>query len=183
MRHTPDTILPQRQKAVATAQVAPVVSVPLPAQGSILGIFTGHNQSYIRDIKKELVPIVIAYSGFRWHNSACCPDLLQILRSITIRKGGHGVYVHWDALDALSEKSNSAKALGGRVAASHAHATRMHKLYVREAVAKLFRATPDDNRLCFVMEEVFGITDGGPIIGPDYPVMREMFAQPITGAL
>jgi hypothetical protein len=66
---------------------------------------------------------------------------------------------------------------------SHAHATRMHKLYVREAVAKLFRATPNDNKLCFVKEEVFGITDGGPIIGPDHPVMRKMFAQPITGAL
>jgi hypothetical protein len=59
----------------------------------------------------------------------------------------------------------------------------MHKVYVREAVVKLFRATPNDKKLCFVKEEVFGITDGGPIIGPDNPVMLEMFAQPITGAL
>jgi hypothetical protein len=61
----------------------------------------------------------------------------------------------------------------------------MHKLYVREAVDKLYRATPNDNhdKLCFVKEEVSGITDGGPIIGPDHPVLREMFAQPITGAL
>jgi hypothetical protein len=92
--------------------------------------------------------------------------------------------VHWDALDARSEKNTNAKALGGKAAASHA--TRMHKLYVREAVAKrpkLFRATPNDKKLCFVKEEVFGITDGGPIIGPDYPVMLEMFAQSITGSL
>ena len=75
------------------------------------------------------------------------------------------------------------KALGGKVAASHAHATRTHKLCVREAVAKLFRATPNDIKLCFVKEEVFGIADGGPIIGPDHPAMLEMFAQPITGAL
>ena len=54
---------------------------------------------------------------------------------------------------------------------------------VREAVAKLFRATSDDKKLCFVKEEVFGITDRGPIIGPNHPVMLEMFAQPITDAL
>jgi hypothetical protein len=61
----------------------------------------------------------------------------------------------------------------------------MHKVYVREVVAKLFRATsaPDDKKLCFVKEEVFGITDRGPIIGPNHPVMLEMFAQPITDAL
>ena len=111
MRHVPDSILPPRQKAVATATVS---SVPLPAQDSIVEIFTGHNQSYIRDIQKELVS---------------------------------------------------------------------DKVYVRETVAKLFRATPNDKKLCFVKEEVFGITDGGPIIGPDHPVMLEMFAQPITGAL
>jgi hypothetical protein len=42
---------------------------------------------------------------------------------------------------------------------------------------------PNDNELYFVKGRVFGVTDGGPIIGPDHPVMREMFAQPITGAL
>jgi hypothetical protein len=56
-------------------------------------------------------------------------------------------FVHWDALDARSEKTNNAKVLGGKAAASDAHATRMHKLYVREAVAKLFRATPNDKKL------------------------------------
>ena len=50
-------------------------------------------------------------------------------------------------------------------------------------VAKLFRATPNDKKLCFVKEEVFGIKDGAPIIGPDHPVMLEMFEQPIAGAL
>ena len=106
MSHVPDSILPQRQKAVATATVS---SVPLPAQDSIVEIFTGHNQSYIRDIQKELVPRAIAYSEYRWHNSLCRPEMLQILQSITIRKGG--VYVYWDALDALSEKTNNAKVL------------------------------------------------------------------------
>jgi hypothetical protein len=91
--------------------------------------------------------------------------------------------VHWDALAARSKKVNDVKALGGKIAASHAHATRMHKIYVREAVAKLFRATPNDNKLCSVKEEVLGIPDGGPIIGPDHPAMLEMFAQPITGVL
>jgi hypothetical protein len=65
----------------------------------------------------------------------------------------------------------------------NAHATRNHKHYVMEMVSKLFRATPNDKKLCFVKEEVFGITDGGPIIGPDHTVMLEMFAQPIKGAL
>jgi hypothetical protein len=60
VRHIPashgdsNSILPQRQKAVATAQVATVLSVPLPAKGSIVEIFTGHNQSYILDIQEEL---------------------------------------------------------------------------------------------------------------------------------
>jgi hypothetical protein len=56
-------------------------------------------------------------------------------------------------------------------------------MYVREAVAKLFRATPNDNKFCFVKEEVSGIADGGPIIGPDHPAMLEMFALPIAGAI
>jgi hypothetical protein len=163
---------------VATATV---VSVPIPAQGSIVEVLTGQTQSYIRDIQKVLIPRAIAYSGYRWHNSLCRPEMLQILRHITIRKGG--VYVHWDALNARSEKTNNANVLGRKAAASHAHATRDHKDYVSATVAKLFRATPNDKKLCFVKEEVFGITDGGPIIGPDHPVMLEMFAQPITGAL
>jgi hypothetical protein len=49
--------------------------------------------------------------------------------------------------------------------------------------ASSYRATPADKKLCFVKEEVFGIRDGGPIIGVDHPVTVEMFAQPITGAL
>ena len=163
------------------ATVATVLSVPLPAQGGILTVFTGPGQTYIRDIQKELVPRVVALSGHRWHNSICRPEMLQILRSITIRKGG--VYMHWDALAARSEKGSDVKALGNKIAASHAHAARVHRVYVRDAVAKLFQSTPNDNKLCFVKEEVFGITDAGPIIGPDHPVMREMFAQPITGAL
>jgi hypothetical protein len=163
---------------VATATV---LSVPLPAQGSIVQIFTGNGQSFIRDIQLQLVPRCVAYSGYRWHNSLCRPEMMQILRFLTIRKGG--VYVHWDALDARSEKSSNSKILGNKVAASHAHAVRNHKDYVSRMVAKLFRATPDDKKLCFVKEEVFGIKDGAPIIGPDHPVMLEMFEQPITGAL
>ena len=180
VRHIPDSNFPQRQrtKAVATAAVC---SVPLPAQGSIVSVFTDHGQTYIRDIQKELVPRVIAYSGFRFHNSLCRPEMLQILRYITIRKGG--VYVHWDALAARSEKGKDVRALGIKLANSHAHAARKHSVYVMEQVAKLFRATPNDKKLCFVKEEVFGIADGGPIIGPDHPAMLEMFAQPITGAL
>ena len=160
---------------------ATVLSVPLPAQGSIVEIFTGNGQSFIRDIQLQLVPRCIAYSGYRWHNSLCRQEMMQILRFLTIRKGG--VYVHWDALDARSEKTNNANVLGRKAAASHAHATRDHKDYVSETVAKLFRATPNDKKLCFVKEEVFGIKDGAPIIGPDHPVMLEMFEQPITGAL
>jgi hypothetical protein len=52
--------------------------------------------------------------------------------------------VHWDDLDARSEETYNAKVLGKKAADSHAHATRMHKVYVREAVAKLFLATPND---------------------------------------
>ena len=48
---------------------------------------------------------------------------------------------------------------------------------------KLFQDTPDDKKLCYVKEEVFEITDGGPIIDTDHPVIKEMFEIPITGAL
>ena len=66
---------------------------------------------------------------------------------------------------------------------SHAHATRNHQAYVSRAVARLFLPTPDDKKLSFVKEEVFGIMDGGPIISIDHPVMREMWALPIAGAM
>jgi hypothetical protein len=75
------------------------------------------------------------------------------------------------------------KTLGAKIAASHAHAAGNHRAYVSRAVQKLFQDTPDDKKLCFVKEEVFGITDGGPIIGADHPVLTEMFAIPIAGAL
>jgi hypothetical protein len=58
-----------------------------------------------------------------------------------------------------------------------------HQAYLNRAVYKLFQATPDDMKLCFVKQEVFGIDDGGPIIGADHPVMTEVFAIPIAGAL
>ena len=38
-------------------------------------------------------------------------------------------------------------------------------------------------KLCFVKEEVFGITYGGQSPMEDHPVFMEMFAIPITGAL
>ena len=58
-----------------------------------------------------------------------------------------------------------------------------HQAYLNRAVYKLFQATPDDMKLSFVKQEVFGIADGGPIIGADHPVMTEVFAIPIAGAL
>ena len=159
------------------------MSVPLPATGGLVDVFTLHGQTYVRDIQKDLVPRVIAHSGYRWHNAVARNEMIQILRFLTIHKGG--VYVHFDALAARSQhlKSNNLKALAQEIAASHAHAARNHQAYVTRAVWKLFQDTPDDKKLCFVKEEVFGITDGGPIIGADHPVIVEMFAVPITGAL
>ena len=107
--------------------------------------------------------------------------MIQILRYLTIRKGG--VYSHWDALHARSARSNNARALGDQFAKSHAHAAGNHQALVRTAVAKLFQDTPNDKKLNFVKEKGFGITDGGPIIGPDHPVVVEMMAQPIVGTL
>ena len=160
---------------------AAAVSVPLPLTGGLVAVFAAHGQTYARDIQKELVPRVIAHSGYRWHNAVARNEMIQVLRFLTIRKGG--VYVHWDALAARSAKSVNEKALGNKIAASHAHAARNHQDYVAQAVHKLFQATPDDKKLCYVKEEVFGITDGGPIIDTDHPVIKEMFEIPITGAL
>ncbi len=56
---------------------------------------------------------------------------------------------------------------------------------VTAAVFRLFVNTPDsvpeNNILNFVKEEVFGISDGRPIIDKDHPVMVETFAQDIIG--
>jgi hypothetical protein len=78
-----------------------------------------------------------------------------------MRKGG--LYVHWDALAARSPKTSDLKKLGSNIAASHAHIARMHKGYIREAVAKLFQDALNDKKHSFVKED-FGISDGGPII-------------------
>ena len=93
--------------------------------------------------------------------------------------------MHWDALAARSEdhRSNNVMALGRRVAASHAHAAADHRRFIARFVELLFNNTPDNKRMCFVKEEVFGITDGAPIIGADHPLMTEIFAIPIAGAL
>ncbi len=100
-----------------------VVSVPLPATGGLVDVLAGHGQTYVRDIQKDLVPRIIANSGHRWHNAAARSEMIQILRYLTIRKGG--VYIHWDALAARSHnlRANNEKALAARlgIAASHAH--------------------------------------------------------------
>ena len=163
------------------AQVAPVLSVMLPVSGGLVDVLASHGQSYIRDVQKELVPRCIAVSGYRWHNSVARPEMIQQLRYLTIRKGG--VYVHFDALNARSPPTSDVRALAKKVSQSHAHAARSHQDFVKDAVSKLFEATPEDKKLCFVKEEVFGISDGGPIIGADHPVMAEMLAQPIIGVL
>ena len=167
---------------MAAVRVFPAaVSAMLPIEGGLLDVLTGNGQSYVRDIQRELVPRAIAVSGYRWHNAVSRGEMTQILRYLTIRKGG--VYAHFDALNARSTKSNNVQALATKIAASHAHAASNHREFVRVKVAKLFQSTPDDREINFVKEEVFGIPDGRPIIGPEHPVMVEMFAQPIVGAL
>ena len=166
---------------MAAVRTSPaVVSAMLPIEGSLLDVLTGNSQSYVRDIQKELVPRSIAVSGYRWHNGVNRGEMIQILRYLTIRKGG--VYAHWDALAARSGKYGNVNALATKIAGSHAHAARNHQELIRAKVAKLFQHTPDDKQINFVKEEVFGIPDGNPIIGPEHPVMVEMFAQPIVGA-
>ena len=69
------------------------------------------------------------------------------------------------------------------MAQSHAHAARNHRAAVAGAVFRLFVNTPDsvpENKILnFVKEEVFGISDGLPIIDKDHPVMVDMSAQDI----
>ncbi len=151
---------------------ASVVSVPLPATGGLVDVFTLHGQTYLRDIQKALVPRMIARSGYRWHNAAARNEIIQILSFLTIRKGG--VYIQWDALAARSQnlRTNNERALGCKIAGSHAHAARNHQAYVSRAVNKLFQDTPDDKKLCSVKEEVFGITDGGPNVPSSAPIIQ-----------
>ena len=166
---------------MAAVRTSPHVSAMLPLNGTLVDIFTGPGQNYVRDIQKELVPRCITVSGFRWHNGQKRSETLQILRYLTIRKGG--VYVHWDALDARSGKSADGKKLADQVAKSHAHAARKHQEHVMSKVRKLFESTPDDVKINFVKSEVFGVENGDPIIEAKHPVMVEMFSQPIVGAM
>ena len=53
---------------------------------------------------------------------------------------------------------------------------RFFRLFVNTA-----DSVPENKILNFVKEEVFGISDGLPIIDEDHPVMVEMFAQDIIG--
>ena len=121
--HEPDLFFSQRRKAVAAVRT-PVVSVPLPAQGGLVDVFTAMGQSYLRDIQRDLVPRMIARSGYRWHNAAARSEMIQILRYLTIRKGG--VYIHWDAIAARSHnlRANNEKALAIKAAGSHARGLR-----------------------------------------------------------
>ena len=175
---------PQRRKAVAhvrTGSNGP--SVPLPAQGTLMDVLKKNGQHFSRDMQKSLVPRMIAAAGYRWHNAVSRDLMIQILRQVTIEKGG--VYVHWDALEARSQRKTNAQAVAITFNQSHAHATRKHRAAVSAAGFRLFVNTPDsvpENKILnFVKEEVFGISDGRPIIDKDHPVMVEMFAQDIIG--
>jgi hypothetical protein len=132
--HEPDLFESQLRKAVAAVREASVVSVPLPATGGLVDVFTAHGQTYVRDIQKDLVPRIIAHWGYRWHNAVARNEMIQILKFLTIRKGS--VYIHWDALAArsLALTSNNVRALGSKIAANHAHVARNHQAYVTRAV-------------------------------------------------
>ncbi len=73
-----DTVFPQRQKSTATA-AAFAVSAILPTTGGLMDVLTGNGQTYIRYMQKELVPRIIAVSGYRWHNSVNRDTMIQIL--------------------------------------------------------------------------------------------------------
>ena len=92
------------------------VSAMLPIEGNLLDVLTGKGQSYVRDLQRELVPRSIAVSGFRWHNGVNRGEMIQILRYLTIRKGG--------ALAARSAKSGNVNVLATKIAWSHAHVAR-----------------------------------------------------------
>ncbi len=59
-----DASFPQRQKSTATA-VPFAVSAILQTIGGLVDVLTGNCQTYIRDMQKELVPRIIAVSGYR----------------------------------------------------------------------------------------------------------------------
>ncbi len=107
-------------------------SVPLPAQGYLFDVLKNNGQHYSRDIQKNLVPRMIAAARYRWHNSVSCDILIQQLRQLTIAKGG--VYIYWDALEALSPGKSNAKPVARTMAQSYAHAARSHWAAVVDAV-------------------------------------------------
>jgi hypothetical protein len=180
-------LFPQRQKAVARVRTGlNGPSVPLPAHGTLFDVLKNNGQAFSRDIQKTLVPRTVAAACCRWHNSVSRDLMVQQLRQLTIEKGG--VYVHWDALEALSPRQSDARAVAMTFLQSHAHAARNHWAAVAAAVFRLFFNTPNSvpvnkvlKDLNFVKEEVFGISDGRPIIDKDHPVMVETFAQDIIG--
>ncbi len=89
---------------MAAVREASVVSVPLHATGGLVDVFTTHGQTYVRDIQKDLVPRIIAHSGYRWHNAVARNEMIQILRFLTISKGG--VYTHTSFIENSIEAGN-----------------------------------------------------------------------------
>ena len=78
--------------------------------------------------------------------------------------------MHWDALAARSQNlmTNNVRALGIKIAASHAHAARNHQAYVTREVYKLFQDTPDDKNSALskrrFLESPMEVPSSAPII-------------------
>ncbi len=125
----------------------------------LLDVLKSNSQSYIRFIQRDLVRRAIAVAEYRWHNAVARNKMIQILRHLAISKGC--VYVHWDALAAQFPDSSHVKAMARKKSFSHAHGARKCQNYVRDAICKLFEATPNDAKLNFVKEDVFGVPEGG----------------------
>ena len=158
------------------------MSLVLPSAGGIVDVFTADGQGYIREVQKDLTPWLISVAGFRWHNRVSREFLLQILRYLSIARGG--VFAHWDALALRSQKSNNVDELAKKFSMSHAHAAANHQARIRDMIKRLFLQSPaGDLKMRFIKQEVFGIEDGAPIMADDHPAINEMFEQPITGAL
>ncbi len=75
-------------------------SVLLPALGYLFDVLKNNGQLFSCNMQKSLVPRMIAAACYRWHNSVSRYLLIQQLLQLTIEKVG--VYVHSDALEALS---------------------------------------------------------------------------------
>jgi hypothetical protein len=135
--------------------------------------------SHTRQIQDSLVVRLISSIGHRWNNATCDGRAIPMMREVIVSKDIGGFGAHYEQLRIQGMKSE--KHLITKLRASHQHAVKNHRGYLRQIISRLFEKT-SDSKMNFVKDSVFGVRGGATIIGLDHPVVKGMM-QSIKGKI